>query len=261
MTDKIQRYPTHPPTGQKLFQFIFPMVLSSTYLLFFVAISLFQQSTKSTRLLFTYEGGPYTSLAAGEEKGIVLFGDKVDRGFRCNAKDNHVLNIFEAKTKSVSVTGMAEHPETKSVITAHNNGHLLIWDYESNKTKSKFEKIVPPGTNFTDLLITHNDLIIASANHDKNNIFFMPFYELNVTNFTRLDNNHTMPVTRVRKVHLAPMFITLSGGNFTGNKLFRWSSTNPPRLLAEYSGHRVKDFDACWGANRLILGTYGSSLI
>jgi hypothetical protein len=57
------------------------------------------------------------------------------------------------------------------------------------------------------------------------------------------------------------MFITLSGGNFTGNKMFRWSATNPPRLLMEYNGERVVDFDACWGADRLILGTYDRSII
>lgn len=147
------------------------------------------------------------------------------------------------------------------MITAHSNGHLIIWDDSKNKSKSEFSDVVPAGTNFTDLMITHNDLIIAAAHHDKNNIFFMPFYELNVTNFTRLENNHTMPVTRVRKVHLAPMFISLSGGNFTGNKLFRWSATNPPKLLFEYSGERVVDFDACWGADRLILGTYDRSII
>lgn len=96
----------------KLLKYIFPSILTSVYIFLFSAIFMLQESIKTTRLLFTYEGGPYTSLAAGEQKGIVLFGDKVDRGYRCNAKTNDVINIFEARTKSVSVTGMAEHPET-----------------------------------------------------------------------------------------------------------------------------------------------------
>jgi hypothetical protein len=78
---------------------------------------------------------------------------------------------------------------------------------------------------------------------------------------TILDNTHGMSITRLRRIQLAPMFISLSGGNFNGNKLLRWSSTNPPKLQLEYTSSRVREFDACWNANRLIVGTYDSSII
>ena len=214
------------------------------------------KSANSFKLIMTVTGGPYDSLSPGSGQNMVLYGDRYDRGYKYNAKSNKNLNKYEdGHTGGAWIEGIVEHPETKIVATAGNDGSVCFWDPDTNKTIQKFKNIGGNNESLTDMILTRNDILVLAIEKPKENLAYLPFSSRKTRKFVLFEGGHEEGVSVIRAMQGIPMFLSVSP-----KKIIRWFSDDPPRKITEYTGADFVDADAGFGIRILFIGKTDGSV-
>lgn len=134
--------------------------------------------------------------------------------------------------------GIAEDKKSGIVITAGTDGGIVFWNSSSNSTMTKKPFIGGKEVKLSGLIMTENNLLVASMRKKNDNLAFLPFDMRKVFDFVLFDGGHEENITSVKSVKQIPMFLSISK-----SKVIRWWSGTPPKVLSTYTQNNINDAD------------------